>query len=90
MNSSLQEQPKQIFYKIAEALMNGKITPKQACSFIEKVRDTDMFPVDMETEDDMRQKGFNEIAGIYADWKITTEDACESFNQWIDEWKGTL
>lgn len=88
MNRSLQEeQQKQIFYEIADDLMNGKITPKQACSFIEKVRDTDMFPDNMETEDNTQQKGFNEIAGIYADWKITTEEACESFNEWIVEWK---
>jgi hypothetical protein len=34
-----------------------------------------------------QQKGFNEIAGAFADWKITTEEACEVFVEWIDEWK---
>jgi hypothetical protein len=34
-----------------------------------------------------QQKGFNEIAGLFADWKITTEEACEVFVEWIDEWK---
>lgn len=83
---SLEQQKKQFLTVFAEALINGKITPEQACSLIENVRDTKMFPDDMETEDE-RQKGFNEIAWTFADWKITTEEACEAFNEWIDEWK---
>jgi hypothetical protein len=82
---SLEQQQKQFFTVFADTLMNGKITPKQACSLIENVRDTKMFPHNM-TEDE-RQKGFDEIAWTFADWKITTEEACELFNEWIDEWK---
>ena len=84
--NSLEQQKKQFFAVFAEALINGKITPEQACSLIESVRDAKMFPDDMESEDE-RQKGFDEIAWTFADWKITTEEACEVFNELIDEWK---
>ncbi len=83
---SLEEQKKQFLNVFAKTLMNGKITPKQACSLIESVRDAKMFPDDMESEDE-QQKGFDEIASTFADWKITTEEACEAFNEWIDKCK---
>ena len=44
-----------------------------------------MFPDEM--TEDQQQKGFDEIAWLFADWKITTEEACELFNEWIEEWK---
>jgi hypothetical protein len=37
--------------------------------------------------DQEEQKGFNEIASLFADWQITTEETCELFNEWLDEWK---
>jgi len=40
-----------------------------------------------ETKAEEQQKGFNEIAGMLADWIITTEEACELFVEWNDEWK---
>lgn len=83
--NSLEEQKKRLFAEIAEALMNGKITPEQTCSLLEKVRDSKMFPDELETED-KQQKGFDEIASIFADWKITTDEACELFKEWIDKW----
>ena len=49
------------------------------------VKTTKMFPDEM--TEDQQQKGFDEIAWLFADWKITTEEACELFNEWIEEWK---
>jgi len=84
--NSLEQQKRHFFTVFADTLMNEKITPEQACTLIESVRDAKMFPDDMESEDE-QQKGFDEIAWTFADWKITTEEACEAFNEWIDEWK---
>jgi hypothetical protein len=81
-----QEQQRRFFTEFSNTLANGKITPEQACSLIEKVRDAKMFPDEIDTED-KQQKGFYEIAWLFADWKITTEDACELFKEWIDGWK---
>jgi hypothetical protein len=77
---------KTILQRFSNTLANGKITPEQACSLIEKVRDAKMFPDEIDTEDN-QQKGFYEIAWLFADWKITTEEACEAFKEWTDEWK---
>jgi hypothetical protein len=41
-------------------------------------------PENLEQE---KQKGFNEIAGVYSDWKVSKEEACEAFVEWINEWK---
>jgi hypothetical protein len=43
--------------------------------------------LDPENLEQEKQKGFNKIAAILADWKITKEEACEVFVEWIDEWK---
>lgn len=75
---SRQQQEQQLFKRTAELLADDKITPKQACSFIETLRDTKIFADDIlepENLEQEKQKGFNEIAGIYADYKITTEEA---------------
>jgi hypothetical protein len=88
MNRKQQEQ--QLFNQTAELLADDKITPKQACSFIETLRDAGIIADDIlepENLEQEKQKGFNEIAGVFADWKITTEEACELFVEWIDEWK---
>ena len=86
MNKQQQEQ--QLFNRTAELLADDKITPEQACSFIETLRDAGIISDDtMEPEPEEQQKGFNEIAMVFADWKITREEACEAFNEWIDEWK---
>ena len=82
-------QPKQKqqkhFNEIAEMLADGKITPEQACSLIEDLRDAgNAEEMDAQNE---QQKGFNEIAGLFSDWKITTEEACDVFKEWLDEWK---
>lgn len=88
MNRKQQEQ--ELFNRTAELLADDKITPEQACSFIETLRNARIFvdsilePENIEQE---KQKGFNEIAGIYSDWKVTKEEACELFVEWIDEWK---
>jgi hypothetical protein len=87
MNRKQQEQ--QLFKDTANLLAADKITPEQACAFIEKLRDVGIIAddiLDPEPEQE-QQKGFNEIAGLFADWKITTEEACEVFVEWIDEWK---
>ena len=82
-------QPKQKqqkhFNEIAEMLADGKITPEQACSLIEDLRDAGNAE-EMYAQNE-QQKGFNEIAGLFADWKITTEEACDVFKEWLDEWK---
>ncbi len=85
-NMNTQEQQKRFFTEFSNALVNGKITPEQACSLIEKVRDAKMFPDEIDTED-KQQKGFDEIAWTFADWKVSTEEACDLFKEWIDEWK---
>jgi len=78
------------FLNLAATLAVGNVTPEQACSMIEKLRDQNIFAQDIlkpETKAEEQQKGFNEIAGMLADWKITTEEACELFVEWIEEWK---
>ena len=87
---SRQQQEQQLFKETAELLADDKITPEQACSFIETLRDAGILADDIlepENLEQEKQKGFNEIAGVFADYKITTEEACEVFNEWIDEWK---
>jgi hypothetical protein len=43
--------------------------------------------LDPEDQAQEQQKGFNELAGVFADWQITKEEACELFVEWTDEWK---
>ena len=76
-----QEQPKH-FNEIAEQLADEKITPEQACSMIEELRDAGIIADAMDAQNG-QQKGFNEIAAVLADWKITTEEACELFTEWM-------
>ena len=85
-----QQQEQQLFKQTAELLDDDKITPEQACSFIKTLRDARIFADDIlepENPEQEKQKGFNEIAGIYADYQIRTEEACELFVEWIEEWK---
>ena len=80
----------ELFNRTAQLLADDKITPEQACTMIEKLRDAGILADDIlepENLDQEKQKGFNEIAGVFADWKISTEEACECFVEWIDEWK---
>jgi len=87
---SRQQQEQQLFNRTAELLYDDKITPKQACSFIETLRDAGILADDIlepENLEQEKQKGFNEIAAVVSDWKISTEEACECFVEWIDEWK---
>lgn len=87
---SRQQQEQQLFNRTAELLADDKITPEQACSFIETLRDMGILSDDIlepENLEQEKQKGFNEIAGVYSDWKISTEEACECFLEWIEEWK---
>jgi hypothetical protein len=90
---SRQQQEQQLFKRTAELLADDKITPEQACSFIETLRDARIFaddilePENLENLEQEKQKSFNEIAGIYADYKITTEEACGLFKELIVEWK---
>lgn len=88
MNRQEREHKDQIFFcEVAAALVDRKITPKQACVMIERARDAKIFPDDtFNPEEEERQKGFNEIARVLADWKITTEEACALFEAWNDEW----
>lgn len=86
---SRQQQEQGLFKRTAE-LLADKLTPAQACSFIETLRDAKIFAddiLDPENLEQEEQKGFNEIAGIYADYKITNEEACDLFKEWIAEWK---
>jgi hypothetical protein len=86
MNRKQQEQ--ELFTQAAKLLADDKITPEQACSFIETLRDAGIIAddiLDPEPEQE-QQKGFNEIAGLFADWKITTEEACDLFAEWMTEW----
>ena len=88
MNRKQQEQ--ELIKKTAELLADDKITPEQACSFIETLRDAGILADDIlepENLEQEKQQGFNEIAGVYSDWKITKEEACELFVEWIEEWK---
>ena len=87
MNRKQQEQ--QLFKRTAELLADDKITPEQACSFIETLRDMGILSDDIldPAPEQEKQKGFNEIAGAISDWKISTEEACECFLEWIEEWK---
>ena len=88
--STQQEEQQTHFNEIAKMLADGKITPEQACSMIEKTRDIKIFADDIlepKNREEEKQKGFNEIAGVYADYKVTTEEACEGFVEWIEEWK---
>jgi len=89
MNREQQQMEQKFFCDLAAALMDGKLTPKQACFMVEKLRDAEIFPEDILdplNPEEEQQKGFNEIAGMFADWKITTEEACELF----EEWNGTM
>jgi hypothetical protein len=82
------QQEQELFKKTAELLADDKITPKQACSFIETLRDAGIIADDIlepTNSEEEEQQSFNEIAGVYADWKITTEEACELFVEWIGE-----
>ena len=79
-----QEQPKH-FNEIAEQLADEKITPEQACSLIEKLRNMGIIADVMDAQNE-QQKCFNEIASGLADWKITTEEACDLFAEWMTEW----
>lgn len=87
MNRNQQEQ--HLFKRTAELLADDKITPKQACSFIVTLRDSgiiadDILDTEQEQEQEQeQQKRFNEIARQFADWKITAEEACELFTEWI-------
>jgi hypothetical protein len=90
MSRQQQQQEQQLFKRTAELLADDKITPEQACSFIETLRDAGILSDDIlepENPEQEKQKGFNEIAGVYSDWKISTEEACEYFLEWIEEWK---
>lgn len=86
--TTTQEQEKQNLSEIAKMLADGKITPEQACSLIEELRDagTPLEEIDADAEEE-QQNGFNEIASSFADWKITTEEACDLFKEWLDECK---
>ena len=88
MNRKQQEQ--ELFNKTAQLLADDKITPEQACSFIETLRDAGILAEDIlepENLEQEKQKGFNEIAGVYSDWKVSKEEACGLFVEWIHEWK---
>ena len=88
MNRKQQEQ--KLFKRTAELLADDKITPEQACSFIDTLRDAGILAEDIlepENLEQEKQKGFNEIAGVYSDWKVSKEEACGLFVEWINEWK---
>ena len=90
IREELSQKEQKFFCDLAAALADGKITPEQACSMIEKLRDIKIFADDIlepKNREEEKQKGFNEIAGVYADYKVTTEEACEGFVEWIEEWK---
>jgi len=86
---SRQQQEQELFKRTAELLADDKITPEQACSFIETLRDAKILADDVLNPENLEQEKqkFNEIAGIYADWKISAEEACDLFKEWIGEWK---
>jgi hypothetical protein len=88
--SQEQQEQQKLFNRTAELLADDKITPEQACSFIETLRDAGILAddiLDPENLEQEKQKGFNEIAGVYSDWKVSKEEACEAFVEWVDEWK---
>jgi len=72
--------------EIANMLVDGKITPEQACSLIEGVRDAGERLEEIDAQNE-QQKCFNEIAWVFADRKIATEEARGLFKEWLDEWK---
>jgi hypothetical protein len=78
-----QQQEQELFKRTAELLADDKLTPEQACSFIETLRDAGILADDIlepENLEQEKQKGFN-------DWKVSKEEACEAFVEWVDEWK---
>ena len=81
MNRKQQEQ--HLIKRTAELLADDKITPKQVCSFIVTLRDSGIIADDILDPEQEQQKRFNEIARQFADWKITAEEACELFTEWI-------
>ena len=83
MNRKQQEQ--HLIKRTAELLADDKITPKQVCSFIVTLRDSGIIADDIldPEQEQEQQKRFNEIARQFADWKITAEEACELFTEWI-------
>jgi hypothetical protein len=86
MNRKQQEQD--LIIQTARLLMDDKLTPEQVCSFIVTLRDSGIIADDIlepTNSEEEEQQSFNEIAGVYADWKITTEEACELFVEWIGE-----
>jgi hypothetical protein len=80
-----EQQEQQNLNEFAKMLADGKITPEQACSLIEELRDADQCHEEIDAQNE-QQKCFNEIAWVFADWKITTEEACDLFKEWLDEW----
>ncbi len=80
------QQEQQNLSEIAKILVDGKITPEQACSLIEELRDAGERLEEIDAQNE-QQKCFNEIAWVFADYKITTEEACDMFKEWLDEWK---
>jgi threonine dehydrogenase-like Zn-dependent dehydrogenase len=80
-----EQQEQQNLNEFAKMLADGKITPEQACSLIEELRDADPCLEEIDAQNE-QQKCFNEIAWVFADWKITTEEACDLFKEWLDEW----
>ena len=84
------QKEQKFFCDIAAALAKGILTPEHACSMIEVLRDSKIFADDIlepENPEQEKQKGFNEIVGVYADYQISKEEACEVFVEWIEEWK---
>ena len=85
-----QKKEQKFFCDVAAALANGTLTPEHVCSMLEALRDSKIFPddiLDPKDQAEEKQQGFNKIAGIYEDWKITKEEACELFVEWTNEWK---
>jgi len=79
-----QEQPKH-FNEIAEQLADEKITPEQACSLIEELRNVGIIADAMDAQNE-QQKCFNEIVEMLADGKITKEQACTLFEELSNEY----
>lgn len=71
-----------LFCVLAAALADGKLTLQHACSMIESVRDAKIFVLEPKNQAEEQQNGFNEIAGIFADYKISKVEACELFVEW--------
>jgi hypothetical protein len=88
MNAQTMNTPQEqrtYFKEIAEMLADEKITPEQACSLIEELRDAGITAEVMHSHQE-QEKGFKEIAELLADRKITTEEACGLFTEWMTEW----